>query len=49
MAKVNLGMCYFLGQGVPQDKQKGYDLIKQAAEQGDSQAMKQLEIIKTYM
>ena len=49
MAKVNLGMCYFLGQGVSQDKQKGYDLIKQAAEQGDSLAIKQLEIIKTYM
>ena len=44
-----LGMCYFLGQGVDQDKTIGYDLVRKAADQGNESAIQQLEILKANM
>ena len=44
-----LGMCYFLGQGVDQDKTIGYDLVRKAAEQGNESAIQELEILKANM
>ncbi len=41
-----LGMCYFMGFGVEQDKTRGYDLVKRAAEQGNQEAVQELEILK---
>lgn len=47
LSQLLLGMCYFKGLGVGRDIQKGYDLVKKAAEQGDESAIKQLEILKS--
>ena len=44
-----LGMCYFLGQGVEQDKVRGYDLVRKAAEQGNKDAIQELELLKNNM
>ena len=42
-----LGLCYFFGQGVEQDKMRGYNLVKQAAEQGDPAAIKSFNRMKS--
>ena len=39
----SLGQCYYFGNGVEQDKEKGYSLVKKAAELGDPSAAKILE------
>lgn len=31
-----LGLCYYLGEGVAQDKQEGFKWTKKAAEQGSA-------------
>lgn len=41
-----LGILYYYGKGVKQDKKKAIDLIKQAAEKGEPTALSALEIIK---
>lgn len=38
-AQFNLGLMYYKGQGVPQDYEEALRWFKEAAEQGDAQAL----------
>lgn len=41
-AKYYLGLCYYYGDGVEKDKEKGTQLIREAAEGGCTEAMEEL-------
>ena len=46
-AQSELGMCYFRGKGVTKDYEEAVKWWTKAAEQGDEQAKKQLELLKS--
>ena len=42
-SQVNLGICYFYGQGVEKDSKEAFKWFKEAAKQGHPLAIKYLE------
>ena len=42
-----LGMCYYLGRGVPVDKAKGLELLRKAAKKGQVRAKQMLDDIES--
>ena len=45
-AQFNLGWCYYMGEGVPQDKAEAAKWYRKAAEQGDVAAIVALEALE---